>query len=85
MQFYTTHLSVERSFGVIIVKVDPVKEQLLNDRVVDVRVVSEDLEVGEDLEVVEQEGVLGVHPGGEGQHARHVIVHVVRVGLNNKL
>ena len=52
MQFYTTHLSVERSFGVIIVKVDPVKEQLLDDRVVDVSVVSEDLEVGEDLEVV---------------------------------
>ena len=80
-QFYTTHLPVERSFGVIIVEVDPVEEQLLDDRVADVRVVSEDLEVGEDLEIVEQERVLRVHAGGESQHARHVIIHVVRVGL----
>ena len=42
------------SARVIVVKVDPVKEQLLHDRVVDVGVVSENLEAGEDLEVMKE-------------------------------
>ena len=48
------HLPVEGCARVIVVKVDPVKEQLLHDRVVDVGVVSENLEAGEDLEVMKE-------------------------------
>ena len=80
-QFYTTHLPVERSFGVIIVKVDPVEEQLFHDRVVHVRVVPEHLEAGEDLEVVKEVGVFCIKPSCDGEHARCVQEHVVGVGF----
>ena len=57
-------LPVEGRARVVVVKVDPVKEQLLHDRVVHVSVVSENLEAGEHLEVINE--VLQ-DPGDQGR------------------